>query len=419
MSPLSIHILAPVVIASVFAAATNGQCPDIPIGKDPSGLVAGASLPVKVLDLKGASFTLGQITQIQAGLNAWAQAYGVTFGTPEVIQVEPPSFDGMLLVKVDYDLTETAGWTEKWHRTLGDDVATGGRMSLNPRHLSDQLFFQLVVHEGGHLFFLGDCLTCTGASSAMKKVQSKNTSENANAPTDCDRTASAKYSNNRYPVPGFELTVDPVTREIFSGLAASVTYSAKIVPKNGFKSPVSLAIQGLSGDLKASLSPNPVVAGSTATLSVSENVTGATPPADYPFTLSATWNGIVGTAGLMAKVVDYDFVAIDPTAAPGVLCIPSCEEGPWFDMYIGGVPRGASFTVKFRIVRKNNMTSDIALRAAPTLPGFTYSFDHVAQVGNDDVTMTVNVASTVPGGYFNFTVYAGPNPDRRFRILVS
>ncbi len=188
---------------------------------------------------------------------------------------------------------------------------------------SIELFYQLVVHETGHLFFLGDCPNCSGALTAMKDPQSRIISENANAPTDCDRIASAVYSNNRYPVPGFELTVDPVSREILSGVTPAVLYTATIDPTNGFNSPVSLETWDLSGYLNSSLVPNVITGGGTSQVIVSESQAGSTPVADYPFILSATWNGIVRTANLVAKVVDYDVVPIEPPPDPGVICIPS------------------------------------------------------------------------------------------------
>ncbi len=99
--------------------------------------------------------------------------------------------------------------------------------------------------------------------------------------------------------------------------------------------------------------------------------------------------------------------------------------------------RGSSTTFKFRVIRKNGMTKDVAFTAPYAPAGITTSFDHVAQVGNDDVTMTVNVAAISycvfavdtnnPGRsstaspmspcYCVFTVYTN-NPERRVGVAL-
>ncbi len=66
-----------------------------------------------------------------------------------------------------------------------------------------------------------------------------------------------------------------------------MTYSIKVVPVNGFNSPVTLSITGLPAGTTGAFVPNPTTNTSTLTLTIS----ASTAKGIYPFTVT----GVVGS----------------------------------------------------------------------------------------------------------------------------
>jgi uncharacterized membrane protein len=113
--------------------------------------------------------------------------------------------------------------------------------------------------------------------------------------------------------PGFSLSTDSTGYTVFAGSIDGVTATVFTNALNGFSGPITLSASGLPLEDGVAISPNPVAAGGSATLTMSASPQDSA--ANYTVTVTGTGGGVTATTSFTLSVCDIS--GICPSAPSG------------------------------------------------------------------------------------------------------
>ena len=183
------------------------------------------------------------------------------------------------------------------------------------------------------------------------------------------------------PAPDFTVAATPSSRSASQG--GSTTFAISTAPVAGFTGGIDLGVTGLPAGVTASYSPDPVSAGSGATLTVSVGATAA--PGNYSLTITGAGGGrshsqVVSLSVTAAPSADFA-LTVDPTA-----------------MSVARGASGAGWVQTTSVGGASDSPIDLSVSGLPA--GVTVAFDATEITVDSGVNMyPVVAASTAPGTY--------------------
>ncbi|MFC1505654.1 CFI-box-CTERM domain-containing protein [Thermoproteota archaeon] len=241
--------------------------------------------------------------------------------------------------------------------------------------------------------------TSQGNQSTLTISTDQNTSTGlfnfvVNGTTDSQNETTSASITVTVPTEGFfELDIDPDERTVFRG--SSTIFTITVQSSNGFNSPVSLDVSGLTTDLTASFMPSPV-----------------TPPAngeqDSTLTITAESDADIDSYALTITGTSPGV----PTQNVQVTISVSAFSEPDFALYVQptslSIIQNNSGTATIQIVSVNGFEDSVELSTEGLPTGVSSSIQHpvVAPLpsGNVLTTLTIQTSNSANIGNYTFTV---------------